>query len=112
LPYFEACKAMAAYRLGHFQDAIEWADKAVKIPGADALAKAKAFAILAMSNWRLGQTSEARAALAKGNSLAPAPAADSDVVDIGESWVAWLQARITLDEAVSMIEPPPVPGGA
>ena len=30
LPYFQACKAMSQYRLGHFAEAIEWAEKAYK----------------------------------------------------------------------------------
>jgi serine/threonine protein kinase len=101
LAYFQACKAMSNYRLGRFREAVEWAEKAVKSPTAEA--QAKAFAVLAMANWRLGQTDLARAALAKGNTLAPRISPESGAEDLGESWVAWLMARISLDEAAAQV---------
>jgi serine/threonine protein kinase/tetratricopeptide (TPR) repeat protein len=104
LPYFQACKAMASYRMGRFAQAIEWADKAVKIPTVEAQAKAKALAILAMANWQLGQKNEARAALAQGDALAPPLSPEHDQQDLGDSWVAWIQARISLDEATGLIQ--------
>jgi serine/threonine protein kinase len=104
LPYFQGCKAMANYRLGHFREAIEWGDKAAKNPKAEPPARAKAFAVLAMTNWQLGQKDEARAALAKGEALAPAISPESGAEDLGESWVAWLIARISLDEATDLIQ--------
>ena len=30
VPYFQACKAMSNYRLGHFPEGIDWAEKAAK----------------------------------------------------------------------------------
>jgi len=104
LPYFLACKAMSNYRLGRFREAINWAEKAVKSPSAEAPAKAKAFAVLAMANWQLGRTSEARAALAEGEALAPNFLPEHDAQDLGESWVAWLVAQISLGEATGLIE--------
>src|SRR5262249_51756136 len=71
MPYFQACKAMSNYRLGHFRQAIEWAEKAVNSPTAESLAKAKAFAVLAMANWQVGQKDLGRSALAEGDTLAP-----------------------------------------
>jgi tetratricopeptide (TPR) repeat protein len=103
LAYFRACKAMAEYRLGHFPQAIEWAQKANQSTAADPPAKAKAFAVSAMANWQLGQKEVARAALADGDRLAPKISADSGVVDLGESWVAWILARVSLDEATELI---------
>lgn len=105
LPYFQACRAMADYRLGHFRAAIGWAGKTVNTRGAEALGQAKAFAVLAMANWELGHKSEARAALVNGNRLAPALSPGADSIDLGESWVAWVQARVSLDEAEAMIDP-------
>jgi hypothetical protein len=105
LPYFQACKAMSNYRMGRFHEAVQWADKAVNGPTAEDQAKAKAFAILAMANWQLGQEGLARGALANGNSLAPGLLAEHDGEDLGESWVAWLIARISLDEATALINP-------
>jgi len=58
---------------------------------------------LAMAQWQLGQKETAQAMLVKGDTLAPdhLPATDTD--DIGGSWVAWLFARISLDEATALI---------
>ncbi len=97
LPYFQACKAMALYRSGNFADAISWGQKAVDCPSN--FARAKAYAVVAMAQWRLGQQDEALAVLMKGNALAPA------AEDLGESWVAWILARISLDEASNLIDP-------
>jgi tetratricopeptide (TPR) repeat protein len=103
LPYFQVCKAMSNYRLGRFHEAVEWAETAAKNPKAEAQAKAKAFAVLAMANWQLGQQDLSREALAKGNELAPDISPESGTADLGESWMAWLMARISLDEATKVI---------
>jgi hypothetical protein len=97
LPYFQACKAMALYRSGNFSDAIVWGNKAADCP--NDLAKAKAFAVVAMAHWRLDQKDEARVALAKAETLAPV------AEDLGEAWVAWIMARISIEEAAKLIEP-------
>ena len=104
LPYFQACKAMSNYRSGRFREAMAWGEKAVNSPTAEAQAKAKAFAVLAMASWQLEQKSEARAALTKGNALAPNLSPENGAEDLGESWVAWLVARISLDEATALID--------
>jgi len=96
LPYFQACKAMSNYRLGNFDEAIAWGQKAANSPAQ--FAQAKAYAVLAMAHWQLGQKDEARTALVRGDALAPR--AD----DLGESWVAWLMARLSLDEATTVIK--------
>ncbi len=102
LPYFQACKAMSNYRLGHFAEAIEWGEKAAKSSLADA--QAKAYAILAMAHWQLGQKDAARDGLAKGDALAPNIQPGREAVDLGDLWVAWLMARISLDEATALIQ--------
>jgi len=104
MPYFQACKAMSKFRLGDYPKAIEWADKAAKGPRADAQAKGKAYAVLAMAHWQLGQKAIARAMLATGDTLTPNHLPGHDPVDLGESWVAWLFARISLDEASTLIQ--------
>jgi len=108
LPYFQACKAMSTYRLGRYQEAIKWGERAASISVANA--QAKADAILAMAHWQLGQKDKAREALAEGDALAPKflPANDTD--ELGESWVAWLFARISLDEATALIQSSSTPG--
>jgi hypothetical protein len=101
LPYFQACKAMSNYRLGHFREAIAWGDKAAN--STSHFAPAKAWAVLAMAHWQLGHTNAALAALRKGDSLAPALSTERGVDDLGESWVAWVMARVSLDEAAALI---------
>jgi serine/threonine protein kinase/tetratricopeptide (TPR) repeat protein len=103
MPWFQAAKALAAYRTGRFAEAVEWAEK--PLSSSEFYAKAQACAIMAMAHWQLGQKDKARAALANGDSLAPNILPAFASVDIGESWVAYLQARISLDEAAAMIGP-------
>lgn len=104
LPYFQACKALSNYRLGLFSEAIAWAEKPLGSSTLEANAQAKACAELAMAYWQLGQNDQARAMLAKGNALAPGIATAHDGVDLGGAWVAWLFARISLDEAAALIQ--------
>ena len=102
LPYFQACKAMSHYRLGNFSEAIGWGEKAAK--SSTGFAQAKAYAILAMAHSQLGQRNEALAALGKGDALAPAFSPEKGADDLGESWVAWVMARVSLDEATKLIQ--------
>jgi hypothetical protein len=60
---------------------------------------------MAMGHFQLGQRNEALAALGKGDALAPAVSPEKGAEDLGESWVAWLMARISLDEAAALIQP-------
>jgi tetratricopeptide (TPR) repeat protein len=101
LPYFQACKAMSHYRLGNFSEAIAWGNKATS--SSSEFSQAKAYAVIAMAYWQLGQRNEARAALGKGDALAPAFSDERSDADLGESWVAWLMARISLNEATNLI---------
>jgi tetratricopeptide (TPR) repeat protein len=103
MPYFQACKAMSNYRLGRFPEAIAWGEKAADSTLAEA--QAKAYAVLAMAHWQLGQQDIAREMLNKGDALAPSFGRGKDAGYLGESWVAWLVARVSLDEATALIEP-------
>jgi serine/threonine protein kinase/tetratricopeptide (TPR) repeat protein len=100
MPYFMACKAMSNYRQGRYHEAVIWAQKAVSSSTAEPQAKGKAFAVLAMANWQVGDQTAAHEALAKGDESAPNL---TPTVDLGESWVAWLMARISLDEAAGLM---------
>ena len=101
--YFQGCKALSEYRQGHFSEAVVWAEKSLKTD--QPFAQAKGYAVLAMAQWQLGQKENARTMLAHGNSLAPQISSAKDTVDLGDSWVAWLFARILLDEAGQLIQP-------
>ncbi len=110
MAYFQVCKAMSNYRLAHFPEAIEWANKSARNSLADAQAKAKAYAVLAMVYWQLGEREAARAMLIKGDTLAPSILPGHDGEDLGEAWMAWLVARISLNEAAAMIQSGLAPG--
>jgi serine/threonine protein kinase len=84
-----------------FTEAIEWAEKTLK--GTIIYPNAQAYAIQAMAHWQLGRKDAARVILAKGDSLTPKIASTHEAVDLGDSWVAWLEARISLDEAGQLI---------
>ena len=101
--YFQAIKALSAYRAGRFPEAVEWAEKALKNP--EVFARAKGCAVLAMAQWQLGLKDEARTTLSQGNILAPAiSSTPADAVDLGGGWLSWLVARILLVEAADLIE--------
>jgi hypothetical protein len=101
LPFSEVCKALACYRLGRFAEATSWADKATH---SDLIhARAKAFAILAMVEARQGHLAEAKKMLEQGNVLVAPPAKIEHADFPGESWVGWVFARVTLDEAAVLI---------
>jgi hypothetical protein len=102
LPYFQGCKAMSQYRQGNFSEAIAWGNRAAK--SSISFVQGKANAIVAMAHWQLGQMNEAHAALASGETACPATSPEHGVEDLGESWVAWLMARISIDEARRLIQ--------
>jgi hypothetical protein len=58
-----------------------------------------------MADWQLGKKDEARAMLANGDALAPRIETGKGTVDLGDSWVAWVFARILLDEAGQLVQP-------
>ncbi|HWD18226.1 MAG TPA: serine/threonine-protein kinase [Verrucomicrobiae bacterium] len=106
MPWFQVAKAMSCFRQGRYAEAMEWAKKPSDCP-AHVLAHANA--ILAMAQWKLGEVEEARASLRKGDGLAPRISAGHEGEDIGGSWMSWLAARISLNEAAAMIQPGSAP---
>ncbi|HTG45174.1 MAG TPA: serine/threonine protein kinase, partial [Verrucomicrobiae bacterium] len=101
MPYFQTCKALSEYRQAHYAQAVEWCHKALDRPPNPAHAHASA--ILAMAYWKLEKREEARATLAKGDLLAPREMPARVAEDSGDGWLAWLYARIQLDEAAVLI---------
>src|SRR5262249_11704428 len=97
IPYFRMCKALVCHRRDKFADAVAWGEKAKN--GTLVYARAQVLPVLAMSYWRLGQKEDARAALAAGNTLAPANPSEGDKNDPKREWFDWIFARILLDEA-------------
>lgn len=105
LPYFQVCQAMSSYRLARYADAVSWAEKA--LDSSPAYASAHACAVLSMANWQLGRPADARAMLTKGEALAPKITPERGAEKFGGSWVAWLIARIALDEAAALLRSQP-----
>ena len=108
MPYFQLCKSLSEYRQGHFAEAVLWAQKPLKIPGI--YAHGHAYALLAMADWRLGVTNEARAMFAEGSALAPDSLPPSYATDPGNAWLAWLFARVSLDEAAALMKTSSIAG--
>lgn len=102
-PYFQDCKALCEYRRGHYAEAIEWAQKPLKVPGLHVYGHA--YAVLAMSYWQLGEKEKARAMLATGEEFAPADMPSKIAEDPSTAWQGWLFARIQLEEASALIGP-------
>jgi serine/threonine protein kinase len=102
MPYFQICKALSEYRQGHFAEAIKWSQKTLDTP--IIASHAHASAIIAMAYWKLERKEEARAMLAKGDLLAPREMPAPVAEDPGNDWLAWLYARIQLDEAADLIQ--------
>jgi tetratricopeptide (TPR) repeat protein len=102
LPYFQTCKALSEYRQGHYAQALEWGQKTLDSP--TIASHAHASAVVAMAYWKLEKTEEARAMLAKGNLLAPREMPARVAEDTGNAWMAWLYARVQLDEATALIQ--------
>jgi tetratricopeptide (TPR) repeat protein len=108
MPFFQDCKALSEYRQRHYAEAVEWAQKPLTIPGN--YVHGHAYAVLAMAYWRLGEKDEARAMLAKGDTLAPPIMPVSIAEDPSNAWLAWLYARIQLDEATALVDSPAAQG--
>jgi len=102
LPHFQVCKGMSSYRQGRYSEALSWAEKALDTP--PSYAGAQACAVLAMAHWQLGREADALSMLMKGETLAPSIIPERGVEKIGGAWVAWLIARIMLEEARTLIQ--------
>ena len=105
MPFFQVCKALSEYRQGHFVEAVKWAQKSVESPRI--YVHGHAYAVLAMADWQLGKKDDARSMLAKGDTLAPPIMPLSIAENPENAWLAWLYARIQMDEASALIQPGP-----
>ena len=95
---FTALGVLAALSLW---TASAWAQKPLQ--SSSRYSHGHACAVLAMAHWRLGEKDEARAMFEKGNVVSPAAIPTRDAEDPGKAWLAWLYARILLDEAATLI---------
>lgn len=102
MPYFQICKALSEYRQGHYDQAVEWGQKT--LDSSTTASHAHAVGIVAMAYWKMDRREEAQGMLAKGNLLAPREMPARVAEDTSDSWLAWLYARVQLDEASALIQ--------
>jgi serine/threonine protein kinase/Tfp pilus assembly protein PilF len=105
IPFFQICKALSEYRQGHFSEAAEWAEKSIGSRRKEA--QGHAYGVLAMADSQLGKKDEARATIAKGEELAPPVMPTRVAQDTGDAWLAWLFARVQLEEAITLVSDGP-----
>jgi serine/threonine protein kinase len=105
-PIFKFCKALAEFRLGHYEEAINWAQFAAQatLPHC----QAEAATVVAMSQYKLNQLDKARAALADCNKIIEEKLAKPGT-DLGSDWRDWIIARTLRSEAKQMIDGEPAP---
>ncbi len=103
-PYFQLVKGMVEYRQGHFSAARPWLEKVVAQPDAPART-VQANAMLAMTQYQLGQTNDARAALAEGIRIVEKKLAQIDRID----WSDQIIAKVLLREAHQVVMGTPAP---
>ena len=99
-PYFKFCKALAEFRLGHYQEAADWARIPAK--GPFRYPQVGAGAIIAMCQFQLNQLDASRTTLSECNMVIreqlPKPGEDP-----GDEWRDWIIARALRDEAEGLI---------
>jgi serine/threonine protein kinase len=103
LPYFQFCKALAEFRMDHYDEAIKWAHLAARSPSR--YPKATGSAIVAMSQFKLNQLDQAQAALAACNKIVDKLSEPNQ--EPGDEWRDWIIARALRSEAQRMIEGEP-----
>jgi hypothetical protein len=108
--YFQLVKGLAEYRAAHFASAVDWVDKSIGQPATvggtspDWNRDVAACSVLAMAQYKLKRSDEARAALAKCVDIVNTKLPKLENGALGENWIDWLVAQILLREAQTLIE--------
>ena len=103
-PWFQFCKGLAEYRLGHFSDAVQWMQKVLLKIADGSTRDIEACMVLAMAEQKLNQPEEAHKSLADGNRLAARRLLQLTGGDIGDGWIDWIFAHALMREANALIE--------
>ncbi len=101
---FECCNALTEYRLGHWNEATHWARRAPT--NAPPFARAKAFAVLSLAQFEMGQVEAARTNLSACEQLVKAQLLAPDAHDLGREWRDWVIVHSLLNEAQDLIRSP------
>jgi hypothetical protein len=101
--------ALMEYRRGDFAEAEKWCRRCLTYPGDNPPRVATAHVILAMACHRLGEGQESASELAQGRESIEEKF--NDGLDPGSAahgfWFDWVFARILLQEATALVNPPP-----
>jgi serine/threonine protein kinase len=100
-PRFRLCQALAEFRLGRYEQAVNCAQSGVN--SSSRHSRAHAAAIMAMSHFRLNQVDAARTMLADCNQvIEKLPTLESG--NVGDGWRDWIIAHALQSEAKRMID--------
>jgi hypothetical protein len=99
-PYFKFCKALAEFRLGHYEEAAAWARLATE--GPFRYPKVGAAAVTAMSKFKLNQLADPQAALSECNKIIKEQVPKPEQ-DLGSEWRDWIIAQALRDEAEKLL---------
>jgi tetratricopeptide (TPR) repeat protein len=102
-PFFQCCKALAEYRQGHFDEAVQWAQHASMIPFL--YSQAEAYAILSMGQYKLNQPDEARTNLLNCEKVVQTQFPTLGISDLNLDWRDWIIGHALLTEAQNLIGP-------
>jgi hypothetical protein len=105
LHFFQCGKALAEYRAGHWEAALDWAQRAAEAPSP--YARAEAYAILAMAQHGSKQTEASRRSLQKCAEIVQTNFPKLEAGELGRNWRDWIIAHALLNEAKSQINGPP-----
>jgi tetratricopeptide (TPR) repeat protein len=100
--FFLSCDALAQYRLGNYEKSLDQANRTILFK--NDMARAEAFAVMAMAQYRLGNVATALQALTNCNETI-----ENKLAKIGQppgpDWRDWIIARALRSEAESLIKP-------
>lgn len=101
--YSQFVAGLAEYRQGRFTNAIEWMQKVLSRAGEDDYRDAEAWAVLAMARYRLDDTDDAHADLAKSLEINRTKVPKLENGDAGPWWNYWIITQALVKEADVMI---------
>jgi len=102
-PYFQFVKGLAEYRQGRFASAADWLQKVLG-QSDDIYRTVQAHMTLAMAQYQLKQTEQARVTLAKGLEIAEKRFPKAGKASLDERWHDWIIAHVLMREAKELIE--------
>jgi tetratricopeptide (TPR) repeat protein len=100
MPWYQLAKGLAAYRAGHFADALPWLKKSLANQ-APVYVQANAHFLLAMAQHRLGRAAAARATLARALEISSRQV--PTLARSGGYWHDWLITDLLRGEAEALV---------